>query len=236
MTEAERTLLMSVARAVLNGDRGELKNQLDRPYRDSAPEPEEPQPVFPGRLETTSLAAPIEAPPRILDNRFGGFTEDGREYVVVLDGDEETPLPWANVIANPGFGTVVTAGGSAFTWSENSRENRLTPHANDPVSDPTGEAIFLRDDETGEAWSPTPGPLPRSRASGPVVIRHAAGLTRFACSSAREPAASQEAGTSQTLMALANARATTASGAISEASTQTTSPSCQNTSVTAPRR
>ena len=70
-------------------------------------------------------------------------------------------MPWVNVIANPHFGTIVTASGAAHTWSGNSRENRLTPFANDPISDPTGEAIFVRDDETGESWSPTPGPLPR---------------------------------------------------------------------------
>jgi cyclic beta-1,2-glucan synthetase len=100
--------------------------------------------------------------------------------VVVLEGAEETPLPWANVIASPAFGTIVTASGSSFTWSENSRENRLTPFANDPVTDPTSEAVLVRDDETGEAWSPTPGPLPRDGASGRFVIRHGAGLTRFA--------------------------------------------------------
>ena len=65
--------------------------------------------------------------------------------------------------------------GSAYTWAENSRENRLTPFANDPVTDPTAEALFVRDDETGEAWSPTPGPMRRTRASGRCVIRHAAG-------------------------------------------------------------
>ena len=75
----------------------------------------------------------------------------------------ETPLPWTNVIANPTFGTIVTASGSALHLVDNSRENRLTPFANDPVSDPTGEAIFVRDDETGEVWAPTPGPLPRAR-------------------------------------------------------------------------
>ena len=86
----------------------------------------------------------------------------------------ETPLPWANVIANPAFGTVVTASGSAYTWAGNSRENRLTPFANDPVSDPTAEALFVRDDETGEAWSPTPGPMRRtatSRVAGPALGR-----------------------------------------------------------------
>ncbi len=87
--------------------------------------------------------------------------------------------PGSNVIANPQFGTIVTASGSAHTWSGNSRENRLTPFANDPISDPTGEAIFVRDDDTGESWSPTPGPLPRA-ATGRCVVRHMAGLTHFA--------------------------------------------------------
>ncbi len=98
---------------------------------------------------------------------------------MVLEGDQETPLPWVNVIASPTFGTIVSASGSAFTWASNSRQNRLTPFANDPVIDPTGEALFIRDDETGEAWSPTPGPMRRTPASGRSVIRHAAGRTRF---------------------------------------------------------
>ena len=89
-------------------------------------------------------------PPLALANGLGGFADAGREYVVVLEGAEETPSPWVNVIANPGFGTIVTASGSAFTWSRNSRENRLTPFANDPVTDPTAEAIFIRDDDTGD--------------------------------------------------------------------------------------
>ena len=84
--------------------------------------------------------------------------------MIVLEGDQETPLPWANVIANPAFGTVVTASGSAYTWSENSRENRLTPFANDPVTDPTAEALFVRDDETGRDLVPHAGPdAPRGR-------------------------------------------------------------------------
>ena len=83
------------------------------------------------------------------------------------------------MIANPSFGTVVTSSGAAYTWSENSRENRLTPFANDPVTDPTAEALFVRDDETGEAWAPTPGPMARTGTTGRCVIRHSAGLTRF---------------------------------------------------------
>jgi cellobiose phosphorylase len=176
MSEAERTLLASVARAVLHGDRGELANQLDRPYDDDGVV------GAPARLPAPASPAAggsVEVPPLTFANGVGGFAEGGREYVIALEGDAETPLPWCNVIANPAFGTVVSSSGAAYTWSENSRENRLTPHANDPVSDPSGEAIFVRDAETGEVWSPTPGPLPRTRTSGRFVVRHGAGGTRF---------------------------------------------------------
>ncbi len=113
-----------------------------------------------------------------LSNGLGGFTDDGRAYAIVLEGDQETPLPWANVIANARFGTVVTASGSAHTWSENSRENRLTSFANDPVVDPTAEALFIRDDDSGDAWSPTPGPMTRHPTSGRFVVRHSAPARR----------------------------------------------------------
>ena len=84
----------------------------------------------------------------------------------MLDGERDTPLPWSNVLANAGFGTVVSSAGSAFTWAGNSRENRLTPFANDPLVDPTGEAIFLRDEESGAVWAATPAPLPRRPTAG----------------------------------------------------------------------
>ena len=105
---------------------------------------------------------------------------DGREYVVVLEGDRETPLPWVNVLANPRFGSLVTTSGAAHTWCENSRQNRLTPFANDPVTNPTGEAIFIRDEDGGAIWGATPAPLKRTPRSPRWVVRHGAGVTRFA--------------------------------------------------------
>ncbi len=142
--------------------------------RSSDPPPRSPS------VDHPEPAAPSTTQPVLkLSNGVGGFTNEGRTYAIVLEGDQETPLPWANVIANAGFGTIVTASGAAHTWRENSRENRLTSFANDPVVDPTAEALFLRDDDSGDAWSPTPGPMKRQPSSGRFVVQHSAGITRF---------------------------------------------------------
>ena len=177
MPEAERVLLAAVARVVISDDGGPLAQQLDRPTPRLALAEDFVARSRPSR----TLGSPAEAqvPALTLANGLGGFADGGRSYVIVLAGGQETPQPWSNVIANPRFGTVVTASGSAFTWSENSRENRLTPFANDPVIDPSAEALFVRDDDTGVAWSPTPGPLLRTAESGRFVVRHSPGVTRF---------------------------------------------------------
>ena len=92
----------------------------------------------------------------IFHNGLGGFTPDGREYVITLSPDQMTPAPWVNVLANPYFGTVVSESGSAYTWVENCHEFRLTPWNNDPVTDPTGEAFYIRDEQTGTVLVPHP--------------------------------------------------------------------------------
>jgi cyclic beta-1,2-glucan synthetase len=181
MGKAERTLLEAVAHAVLSGERGDLRAHLDKPH---PIQPERLPAAFAATDSSTSTRArfgdaPIAPPPMTLANGLGGFTDNGQAYTIVLEGDQETPLPWVNVIANPDFGTIVTSSGAAHTWSENSRQNRLTPFANDPVVDPTAEALFIRDEESGDAWSPTPGPMKRHATSERFVVRHAAGGSRF---------------------------------------------------------
>ncbi|MGA7614633.1 MAG: glucoamylase family protein [Thermoanaerobaculia bacterium] len=177
MTDAETILLSVVARAVLSGELGTLGQQLDHP------EPDPPLPLNRVPVDEIPAAALPEAapspPPLFLENGLGGFARDGREYVVVLEGERETPLPWINILANPRFGSIVTTSGASHTWSENSRENRLTPFANDSVTDPTAEAIFVRDEESGSVWGGTPAPIKRTRRSPRWVVRHGAGVTRF---------------------------------------------------------
>ncbi len=111
-------------------------------------------------------------------NGLGGFAEDGREYVTLLGPGQSTPAPWINVIANPAFGFQVAAEGGGYTWSVNSRENQLTPWSNDPVTDRPGEAIYLRDEDTGELWGPTAVPI-RDDAGAFHAARHGQGYSRF---------------------------------------------------------
>ena len=110
-------------------------------------------------------------------NGLGGFAADGREYVTILGAGQWTPAPWINVIANPAFGFQVSESGSGYTWSLNSRENQLTPWSNDPVSDPPGETIYVRDEDSGELWGPTV--LPIREEAWPYMARHGQGYSRF---------------------------------------------------------
>lgn len=145
----------------------------------SGPPPgERGRPARKDQGQPSSLAGETPVLPRGLEfwNGIGGFAAGGREYVIVLSDGQTTPAPWVNVIANPRFGFVVSEAGGGHTWAENGRENRLTPWSNDPVSDPVSEAIYIRDDETGAAWSPTPQPM---RTAGRYVVRHGQGYSTF---------------------------------------------------------
>ncbi|MFL9828683.1 GH36-type glycosyl hydrolase domain-containing protein [Rhodoplanes sp. SY1] len=173
MSREARALLQSVARVVLVARRGSIATQIARlpvPPRRAQAEPRR-EPSLPPRPSHLRVPTNLE-----LFNGLGGFDRDGREYVIVLDGGRTTPAPWINVIANSGFGFQVAAEGTGFTFAENSRENQLTPWSNDPVADPTGEAIFIRDEDTGELWCPTARPIDDG---GTYLARHGWGYSRF---------------------------------------------------------
>jgi cyclic beta-1,2-glucan synthetase len=167
-----QVLLQSVARAVLTAEGGTLAEQLVRLENSGTPVNALTPTQAPLR-ETPPSLAPREL---LFHNGLGGFTPDGREYVVTLGPERATPAPWVNVIANPYFGTVVSESGGAYTWAQNSHEFRLTPWNNDPVTDATGEALYIRDEQSGDFWSPTPSPVHRASA---YVIRHGFGYSVF---------------------------------------------------------
>ncbi len=176
LSQEDRILLYSSARAVLASRQGSLAEQVQRVGRTRA--------VTANQLrisERSSLNIQSGAIDKITGLHFfqglGGFSADGKEYVIVLGPGEHTPAPWINIIANPGFGFQVSESGAGYTWASNSRENQLTPWLNDPVADPSGEAIYLFDKDSGILWSPTAAPIRRNEGS--YIARHGQGYSRF---------------------------------------------------------
>jgi len=173
LSEEERELLPRAARVVLRAKEGSLARQLRRVL--------DPRPV-PPLLGTAGAVGPrlpdpeLPRPKLTYDNGIGGFGADGREYIMVLDPEVRTPSPWCNVISNPHFGTLVSEVGSSFTWARNSQRFRLTPWNNDAVCDPSGEIIYVRDDDDGTFWTATPEPL---GDRGRFVVRHGQGYSQF---------------------------------------------------------
>jgi cyclic beta-1,2-glucan synthetase len=167
----DQVLLRAAARIIVSAHAGSLSEQTIRLGR--------PSPV-PRRLTPPPDPVDVVVSPSLdltFENGIGGFTPGGREYVTVLGAGQWTPAPWVNVIANPEFGFQVSESGAGSTWSVNSRENKLTPWTNDPVSDTPGEMFYVRDEDSGLTWGPTLLPI-REEAS-PYVVRHGQGYSRF---------------------------------------------------------
>jgi len=176
MSEEDRVLLDSTARVVLDPQRGSLAEQVQvsLPIGTALPDFMPSRSSEPIAAETTPV---LERPAHLqFDNGWGGFSSDGKEYVIYLEPNQSTPAPWINVISNPDFGFLISERGSGYTWALNSGENRLTPWSNDAVKDAPGEALYVRDEETAEVWSPVPAPCP---AHEPYLVRHGAGYSSF---------------------------------------------------------
>jgi cyclic beta-1,2-glucan synthetase len=189
----DRMLLMAVARAVFSDRNGSLAEQLQRaprverrrqPLLARTPVTERRrQPLLP-RVQPAPEPRPqaLPLPPLALANGLGGFADSlggaaagAREYLIAPPAGMATPAPWSNVLANPRLGCVVSEAGSAYTWFGNAHEFRLTPWHNDPVCDSSGEALYLRDEDSGVFWSATTLPA----AAAPVVTRHGFGSSVF---------------------------------------------------------
>ncbi len=171
MTPGARAQLMAAAQVILVASRGDVGQQMAILTTSPAQAESPPTPIPPSRAQESRPLPELE-----FFNGTGGFADNGREYVTVLQDGRTTPAPWINVIANPGFGFQVSTEGSGHVWAENSRENQLTPWSNDPVTDPSGEAIYLQDLDSGHVWTPTALPI---RGPGTYVARHGFGYSTF---------------------------------------------------------
>lgn len=173
LSSEDRLLFESVARLIIYDNKGSLLEQLNKQIAEK-----QLPPLLDVKVNTSQgPQSTISLPPKLLFfNGTGGFTQDGNEYKIFIDKNTNTPAPWVNIIANPQLGTVVSESGSAYTWAINAHEYRITPWSNDPVSDIGGEAFYLRDEETGSSWSPSPFP---KKSSSPYIITHGFGYSIF---------------------------------------------------------
>ncbi|MFI5304298.1 MAG: GH36-type glycosyl hydrolase domain-containing protein [Nitrospiria bacterium] len=174
----DREAIQTFARAILSSSQGNLADQVMRIQRYGNTNP---RPLRQALLHEHFPESSPQRPKLEFFNGLGGFLNDGKEYVIILGEGQWTPAPWINVISNPSFGFQVSESGSSYAWSVNSRENQLTCWSNDPVSDPPGEIIYIRDEETGEVWTPTPLPIRQDPCQ--YVIRHGQGYSSFEHSS-----------------------------------------------------
>ena len=171
ISDAESSLLETVARVVLDCSVGGLSELLsEAPFEQTATN-STPQNQIRSHEDVN-----IESKNLLLFNGIGGFTGDTNHYQLIASDKKPTPLPWSNIIANPFFGTLITESGGGYTWSENSRENRITEWSNDPVLDPPSEVVYLRNVESGEFWSLTPNPCGSGLS---YKVEHGFGCTRF---------------------------------------------------------
>lgn len=169
----DRVLFESVAHVIISDSRGTLAEQVNQHLIEKVLPPLLEHKSIVPQLSQHTLALPEDL---LFFNGKGGFTADGKEYKIITDKENATPAPWVNVIANPDFGTVISESGSAYTWAMNAHEYRITPWNNNPVSDTGGEAFYLRDEESGHFWSPTPFP---KKSEQPYLTTHGHGYSSF---------------------------------------------------------
>lgn len=172
LSSDDLTLILSAAHVVLLASRGSLGRQLS-----AQPEiPVYPPPLKPVASAPEESGRQLSMPSLTYFNGTGGFTSDGREYAVYLDGDSTSPAPWINVVANSNFGSLIDEAGQGFAWHLNSQLNRITPWHNDPVAVDSSSGIYIRDEDTGVFWSPAAAPI---REAGPYRVYHGQGYTRI---------------------------------------------------------
>ncbi len=178
----DRILMQTVARIEITDQNGTLSYQADKRNISKTnipnfiPQVEElfnnktPLTITLESLKTLALPELMEA------NGLGGFSMDGKEYIIQIDEKHKCPQPWVNVIANADFGTVISENGQSYTWAVNAHEFRLTPWTNDSVTDASGETFYIRDEDSGEYWSPSALPCPGNSS---YIIKHGFGYSEF---------------------------------------------------------
>lgn len=170
MPKEDIFLLYSTSRIVLKGGAGpfekQLKNRKLEFYTRKTNKSRDSMTQV-GNLNRENL---------LFFNEYGGFNNEENEYIINVSNNFYTPAPWINVISNDKFGFIISERGGGYVWAENSRENKISPWSNDPVSDEPYEIIYLKDMDNGDLWTITPEPVGFKSL---CKVRHGWGYTIF---------------------------------------------------------
>ncbi|MGB4850571.1 MAG: glucoamylase family protein [Saprospiraceae bacterium] len=172
ISNEDRILFQTVARVIISDKLGTLEGQLNRRTKLRGVLPN----LIPTKIYPLIESSFMPGTGLQFYNGTGGFSSDGKEYIINTLPSQLTPAPWSNVLANKHFGSVISESGQSYTWYENAHELRLTPWTNDPVIDNGGENFYLRDEESGRFWSPAPLP---ARGKSLYTTRHGFGYSVF---------------------------------------------------------
>jgi len=175
----DRILMQTVARIIIDDQLGSLEKQILQAQKPKLLPPVLEPAMESGTRQDKTIISTRKLLPNglVFNNGLGGFTKDGKEYIIRTSAALRTPMPWSNVIASEQLGCVITESGSCYTWYGNAHEYRLSPWMNDPVQDNQAEALYIRDEQTGQIWSPTPLP---ATGKGDFITRHGFGYSVFA--------------------------------------------------------
>jgi cellobiose phosphorylase len=177
INSVDKDNLISLSKAVLNSKSGTIEQQIQSLLQS-------------GTKISVDYLDPVKKPassgrdifPDIskMDfyNGVGGFSQSGQSYLMNINYSKTlcSPAPWVNIIANKDIGFVITESGSTYTWLYDSYDNRLTRRIDDSLLDRSSEIFYLRDEETGEYWCPTPLPIKNAHT---YTVNHGLGFTEF---------------------------------------------------------
>ncbi|MCW9705879.1 GH36-type glycosyl hydrolase domain-containing protein [Fodinibius salsisoli] len=182
LPEDDLVLILTVASVVLEGSLPKIDDLIQKQKVDSFHKGVDAVTYSRASIAESTVTDIMDSKTELqFFNGYGGFSKEDNEYRILLKPDPDRglhqlpPAPWINIIANPSFGFIATETGAGYTWSENSRENKLSSWSNDPTLDPHSEAFYIRDEERQTYWSPTAGPVP---GHGRYEVSHGFGYTR----------------------------------------------------------
>ena len=162
---SDRQLIKVRSNVVFYGGNGNIKSQLDEQDYEYAKmlkniKYQEKKNIYKDNLTEEIITEKINMQDLLFYNEYGGFSEDGKEYIININKNKQLPVAWSNILANKKFGAVLTEGMGGYIWYKNARLNRITALSNEVVQDLPSEAIFIKDCDTDSTFSVAVSPMP----------------------------------------------------------------------------